>query len=488
MIKRSELFLTQLVLLIDAAAIVAAFLCTYHFRQHIRAVYRLDLIPAKEVLVPLRSLENYLWILLIVLPLWIGTLYLMGAYRELRVKSYLRISWMVLKACALSLLVFGSIVFLFKLHYVSRSFMALFFLLGILFLLLERACLLAWFHVMLRRGYFYRNLLIVGTGPRAVQLIKTIQSRTGRGLRIIGVLDEDLRRAVRVVAEQQLLGVTVLGTLAQLPSLLQRHVVDEVIFAVPRSWIARIEPSVLACEQAGIRATVALDLFNVRFAKTQPSEFNGTPFISFDTTPPDQWQLAVKRAIDLLISGIGLLVLLPLLPIVALLIKATSPGPVLFRQIRCGLNGRRFTLYKFRSMVTDAEAKQAQLAHLNEMNGPVFKVTNDPRFTPIGRWLRKTSLDELPQLINVLRGEMSLVGPRPPMPSEAEQYKAWQRRRLSMRPGITGYWQVNGRSHIKDFNEWMRLDLEYIDRWSLGLDVKILFKTVPAVLVGKGAE
>lgn len=488
MIKRPEAFLKQLVLLIDAAAIVVAFLCTYYLRHSIHTFYRFNLIPGSQILAPLRSIESYLWLLLFILPLWIGMLHMMGAYRELRVKAYRRIVWTILKASALSLLFFGSIVFLLKLQYVSRSFMALFFLLSVDLLAVERSALIACFRLMLRRGYFYRNLLMVGTGPRAVQLIKTIQSHAGWGLRIIGLLDEDLRRVIRVVAEHQLLGVTVLGTLAQLPSLLQRHVVDEVIFAVPRNWMTRIEPAVLECERAGIRATVALDLFNVRFARTQPSDLNGTPLVSFDTAPTDQWQLAVKRAIDLLIASLGLLVLLPLFPLTALLIKATSPGPALFRQIRCGLNGRRFTLYKFRSMVTDAESKQAGLQRLNEMSGPVFKVANDPRLTPVGRWLRKMSIDELPQLFNVLKGEMSLVGPRPPIPSEVEKYEVWQRRRISMRPGITGHWQVNGRNHIKDFNEWMRLDLEYIDRWSLGLDLAILFKTVPAVLVGKGAK
>ena len=249
-----------------------------------------------------------------------------------------------------------------------------------------------------------------------------------------------------------------------------------------------IEQAILACELAGVRATVAVDLFNMRFAKSQPSDLNGTPLLSFDATPTGEWQLAIKRLLDVAIAGLSLLVLLPFLPLVVLLIKATSPGPILFRQIRCGLNGRRFTLYKFRSMVADAEAKQAEVGHLNELNGPVFKAANDPRLTTIGRWLRKTSIDELPQLVNVLKGEMSLVGPRPPIPSEVTRYEAWQRRRLSMRPGITGYWQVNGRNGIRDFDKWMRLDLEYIDRWSLALDTKILLKTVPTVLFGIGAK
>lgn len=488
MIKRTEVFLKQLVLLIDMAVIIAAFFCAYYFRQYIRTFYRFDLFPGREVLAPMPSLENYLWLLLIILPLWIGMLHMMGAYSELRIKAYRRIVWTILKASALSLLFFGSIVFLLKLQYVSRSFMALFFLLSVGLLAVERGLLIACFRLMLRRGYFHRNLFIVGTGPRAVELIRAIQSHAGWGIRIIGLLDEDLQRAVRVVTRHKVAGVSALGTLAHLPGFLRQYAVDEVIFVVPRSWMSRIEQAILACELAGVRATVAVDLFNLRVAKSQPSDLNGIPLISFDTAPTDQWQLAVKRVVDVFVSSLALLILLPLLPFVALLVKVTSPGPILFRQVRCGLNGRRFTLYKLRSMAVDAEAKQEDLKHLNELNGPVFKLTRDPRLTPVGRWLRKTSLDELPQLVNVIKGEMSLVGPRPSLPSEAEQYEPWQRRRLSMRPGITGYWQVNGRNHIKDFNKWIALDLEYIDRWSLPLDFKILLKTVPTVVFGIGAK
>jgi len=483
MIKRTELFLKQLVLLLDAAMLVIAFLGTYSLRQNLHTFYRLDLIPGWQVLGELKPLDSYLWLLLIILPLWLGLLYVLGAYRQLRMKSYRRMTSIILKSGLLGLVFFGSVVFILKLHYVSRSFMALFFLLSFCLLSLERAALIACFHLMLRRGYFHRNLLIVGTGPRALRFLKTIQSHTGWGLRLVGLVDQDAK-----LIGQSVEGVTIIGTLWQIPQILQEQVIDEVIFVVPRSWMTWIEQAILACELAGVRATVAVDLFNMRFAKSQPSDLNGTPLLSFDATPMGEWQLAIKRLIDVLVSGIGLLVLSPVLLFVALLIRATSPGPVFFRQVRCGLNGRRFILYKFRSMVMDAEAKQAELRHLNEMHGPVFKVANDPRFTPIGKWLRKTSIDELPQLFNVLKGEMSLVGPRPSLPREVELYEPWQRRRLSIRPGITGYWQVNGRNGITDFSKWMQMDLEYIDRWSLGLDARILFKTVPTVLSGNGAK
>ncbi|MBI4004255.1 MAG: sugar transferase [Candidatus Omnitrophica bacterium] len=483
MIKRSEVFVKQLVLLIDLAVLVVAFLATYALRQSVQTFYLLDLIPGREAIGELYPLDRYLWLLLIILPLWIGILYALGGYRELRNKSYRQIAAVVLKACALGLLFFGSFVFVLKLHYVSRLFMGMFFLLSFLLLAYERTVVIVCFHLMLQRGYFHRNLLLVGTGRRARAVIKDIQGHQNWGVGFVGLLDADPG-----MVEQHVEGVEVIGTLEELPRMLQERVIDEVVFVVPRTWMARIEEAIRACELAGVRASVAVDLFNMRFAKSHPSALNGTPFISFDTTSTDQWQVALKRVLDVVIAGLGLVVLLPLFVVVSLLIKATSSGPVLFQQVRCGLNGRRFTLYKFRSMVMDAEAKRAELAHLNELNGPVFKLTNDPRLTPVGRWLRKMSLDELPQLYNVFKGEMSLVGPRPPIPGEVEQYQAWQRRRLSMRPGITGQWQVNGRNHIVDFDKWMRLDLEYIDRWSLALDVKILAKTIPAVFFGVGAK
>ena len=481
MIRPRELFLKQLVFLIDVCVLIGAFFAAYKFRQTLHISYRWDPIAGKEIFDPLSSLDSYLWLLLVLLPVWTGLLAARGAYRELRMKSYARVVWALFQACLLGLFCFGSITYLLKLQHVSRSFMTTFFLLSFCLLSLERVLLLSVFHLILRRGYFYRTILVVGTGRRARQFIQVIRAHGDWGLKVIGFVDEDPRLIGHKVE-----GVEVIGRLTDLGRILRERVVDEVTFVVPRNWMARIEPYVLECELIGVRATVEVDLFNLRFAKAQSTDLDGIPLISFETAPMDQWQLAFKRSLDVIASGVGLLALSPLFAVVALAIKAGSPGPVFFRQVRCGLNGRRFLLYKFRSMVADAEARRAELEYLNEMEGPVFKVTNDPRLTSVGRWLRKTSIDELPQLINVFKGEMSLIGPRPPLPSEVEKYEPWQRRRLSMRPGITGYWQVSGRNRIKDFSQWTKLDLEYIDRWSLKLDVKILFKTVPAVFSGSG--
>ncbi len=482
MIKPRELFLKQLVFLIDVGVLVLAFFCAYQFRATMN-LSGWNFMPGGPLFEPLLPYESYLWLLLLFLPVWTGLLSFFGGYRKLRVKSYSRIVWTIFKACGIGLFSFGALLFLLKVQHVSRTLMGLVFFFSFTFLSLERAALLSCFRFMLRRGYFYRSLLIVGTGRRARQFARLVRGHAGWGLKITGFLDDD-----PALVGQRLEGAEILGTLSSLPRLLRERVIDEVIFVVPRSWISRLEPCILQCEVMGVRATVSVDLFNLPLAKVQPSDLDGIPLISFDTTPLDQWKLAMKRALDVAVAGAGLIALAPLFAAVALAIRVSSRGPIFFRQVRCGLNGRRFLLYKFRSMIVNAESQREKLQHLNEMNGPVFKVTNDPRITALGRFLRKTSLDELPQLINVFKGEMSLVGPRPPIPSEVEQYEPWQRRRLSMRPGITGYWQVNGRNGITDFNRWTQLDLEYIDRWSLKLDAEILLRTVPAVVLGKGAK
>jgi exopolysaccharide biosynthesis polyprenyl glycosylphosphotransferase len=231
-----------------------------------------------------------------------------------------------------------------------------------------------------------------------------------------------------------------------------------------------------------------MDLFPHTRARVELEELDGVPLLSFATTPTNPLQLMLKRVLDIALASFLLLIGMPIAGMIALTIKLTSGGgSVLFRQTRCGLNGRSFTLYKFRTMVEGAEERRRELMHLNEMDGPVFKLRSDPRVTRLGRLLRRFSLDELPQLWNVLRGDMSLVGPRPPIPEEVAQYQRWQRRRLAMKPGLTCLWQISGRNDL-DFDRWMQLDLEYIDSWSPLLDLKILLKTVPVVLSGRGAS
>jgi exopolysaccharide biosynthesis polyprenyl glycosylphosphotransferase len=273
---------------------------------------------------------------------------------------------------------------------------------------------------------------------------------------------------------------------AKLPELLRRSVVDEVIFAVDSSALSRLEDIFLLCDEQGVRTRVAIDFFPHVNSEITLDRVGGAPLLTFSAAPLDDLRLVLKRAFDILVSAVALAVLSPFLAACALLIKLTSPGPIIFRQCRCGLNGRQFTLLKFRSMVQDAHARRKDLEHLNERQ-IAFKISNDPRVTPIGRWLRKFSIDELPQLLNVLTGDMSIVGPRPPLPEEVDRYQPWQRRRLRMRPGLTCLWAIAGRDRI-DFNAWMRLDISYIENWSLALDWSIILKTIPHVIAGRGAH
>ena len=274
------------------------------------------------------------------------------------------------------------------------------------------------------------------------------------------------------------------GGLEDLKVIIENHVVDEVVITLPmKSFYSEIEQIITVCEQVGVEVKIPTDLFSLRLAKSSISNYHDIQVLEFYTSPKMTPQLIIKRGIDVLVSAILLLVLSPILLLIAFLINMTSKGPVLFSQQRIGYNGRNFNCLKFRSMVENAEALKKDLASLNEQEGPVFKMKNDPRVTKVGQFLRKTSMDELPQLFNVLKGEMSLVGLRPPVPGEVSEYELESRRRLSMKPGITCLWQVNGRNSIP-FEKWMELDRNYIDNWTLWLDMKILFQTIPAILKG----
>ncbi|MBL8208033.1 MAG: sugar transferase [Blastocatellia bacterium] len=327
------------------------------------------------------------------------------------------------------------------------------------------------------------SLLIVGGGRRGQRLAEQIVAHPERGYRLLGYVESDPAYNYYELAEKPCL-----GTLDDLPRLVANQVVDEVVIALPiKSQYAQIERAVTILEEQGITTHVLSDLFPVHFAKSQPLEFQGTPLLSLQSAPAFDWRAEIKRVFDFVVASATLLCLLPLLTLVALAIKLTSPGPVLFVQQRMGWHKRPFRLFKFRTMVVDAEARMKEIEHLNEKEGPIFKIKNDPRITPLGRFLRKTSIDELPQLLNVVLGDMSLVGPRPlSMRDALGMSEAWQKRRFSVKPGITGLWQVSGRSELS-FEQWMQLDLEYIDRWSLSLDFRILLRTIPAVLTGHGA-
>jgi exopolysaccharide biosynthesis polyprenyl glycosylphosphotransferase len=344
-----------------------------------------------------------------------------------------------------------------------------------------RLGVLVWLRWLRRSGRTERDVLIVGSGPRAAYVREVIERNDLLAMNVIGFVDDGTPPGGLSVPPEQVSG---LGEMARL---LRERVVDEVIVACPRSMLASIEGVVDVCAAAGVPITLLSDLFGDYLPTPRVRRFGSLPALCFAPVHHNAAKLACKRALDLVGSALGMALSLPLLGLAALAIKLDSPGPVLFRQVRCTLYGRPFRMLKLRTMYVDAEDRLRDLEHLNEMDGPVFKMRTDPRVTPVGRWLRRFSLDELPQFWNVLRGDLSLVGPRPPVPSEVADYKTFERRRLSMRPGITCLWQVSGRNQI-GFEDWVRLDLEYIDTWSLVNDLRILLRTVPAVLRGTGAS
>ena len=379
--------------------------------------------------------------------------------------------------------VFASAI-IFEVSLVTTYFTIVFWLLVVLLSSLARVILRYILGRVSARHINRRHFLIVGTNPRAVKFAEKIESGADGGYQIIGFVDDEWPGLEEFRKREYAL----LGSLKDMPNLLRNQVIDEVAIALPvKSFYGDISDVVAHCEQQGIIVRFASQIFNPTLARSEAGEIEEGPVITFYAGGMREWAVGLKRTLDFCISLILLLVFSPLFLVVSLLVKLTSPGPVFFVQQRVGLNKRRFRMYKFRTMIADAERRMEELKHLNEAKGPVFKITKDPRVTRIGKWLRKTSIDELPQLINVLKGDMSLVGPRPLPLRDVEGFdQDWQRRRFSVRPGITGLWQVNGRSNIP-FEHWMELDMQYIDEWSLWLDLKILAKTVPAVLKGIGA-
>lgn len=335
-----------------------------------------------------------------------------------------------------------------------------------------------------RRGHNVKTLLIVGGGARARRFVTQLNLRQDLGYRVLGYVDSD-----PVFAHGEFEGAPWLGTVEELSQILATQVIDEVAIALPiKSQYTQIEAAVILLEEQGITTHLLSDMFPRKLARSQPNDFGGVPIVSLHSAPLFSWRTEAKRIFDFTAAMVLLLISAPALVVVAIGIKLESQGPIFFVQERMGLNKRRFRMLKFRTMQRDAESRMSEVEHLNEKAGPIFKIRNDPRVTNIGRWLRRTSIDELPQLVNVLLGDMSIVGPRPLSVRDAlRMEEAWQKRRFSVKPGLTCLWQVSGRSNLS-FEQWMQLDLEYIDKWSLKLDARILLRTIPAILLARGAS
>lgn len=405
-------------------------------------------------------------------------------YKSRRLSAGAGEIWDVVKAVSLGTLFMAGDAFLLRISVVTPGVIETVWLAATLLTLGGRVVLRSALAFLRRAGRNLRFVLVVGSGPRTRRVVERLEARPELGYRIIGYIDDGHNGN----GSTSLSGVENLGNLKDLPNILARRVVDEVVVGLPiKSFYNETAAVIHWCEEQGIQARVPVDFFNFKLASPHMDVFEGVPILALAPHRIHGWHAVVKRTLDFVISLLLLALLAPLFLVVASLIKRDSPGPVFFVQRRAGLNKRPFGLIKFRTMVQDSETTLSRLLHLNEASGPVFKIRNDPRVTKIGRVLRRLSIDELPQLLNVLNGEMSLVGPRPLPLRDVEGFTAdWQRRRFSVRPGITGLWQISGRSSIP-FERWMEMDMAYIDNCSLWLDLKILLQTLPVVLRGNGA-
>lgn len=408
-----------------------------------------------------------------ILPFTPLLLELQGFYNRPILSSRRQAALMLFKGCALAvaLTIFGMFLVKWPNVLLARSVIILFGLTSFALILIKEEVIRRVMQSRLGDSQFKRRLILAGAPEDLERFIPSARGGAFDGLEVVAQVDLNKH------------------TVDDLVEMLHFHSANAVVISAKHTYFGQVEKAVQACELEGVEAWLLADFFNTQVCQTSLDEFSGRPVLVFRSTPADSWQRVAKQTLDFVGATVFLIATLPLFVIFGLAVRLSSPGPIFFRQQRAGLNGRPFIMLKFRSMISNAEQRKHEIERLNEMEGPVFKVSNDPRVTRIGRFLRKWSIDEWPQMINVLRGEMSLVGPRPLPVDEVKRFDdVADRRRLSVKPGLTCLWQVSGRNTITSFKEWVRLDLQYIDNWSFWLDIQILAKTVPAVLRGTGAK
>jgi exopolysaccharide biosynthesis polyprenyl glycosylphosphotransferase len=459
---------------IDALFIILAFALAYWIRyelQWIRTVEPAFQVPFSVYIPSIASLA--------VILLWVY--WSEGVYRHRRGAGFFEEFYLIFRGTVVGIATMIVIVFLTMPNFYSRL---IFIYTGIIILILigaSRAIEVSVVSSRYRHGIGVEKVLIVGAGEVARSVMRTVVARPDFGYRIVGFVDDD-----PIKAQTDIGRYPALGTTERLGDLLQGDGIDVVISTLPWHSHEKILQIMNACDSHDVQVRIVPDLYQIALGNVVVENLNGIPLLGFRAPVLRDWQVAYKRATDILLSSLSLIILSPLLLLVALAIRIDSPGKVIFRQTRVGKGGKQFTCFKFRSMYVDAEARMAELQQRNEATGPIFKMRNDPRRTRIGGILRRASIDELPQLLNVLKGEMSIIGPRPPLPSEVAKYAPWHLRRLDIAPGITGLWQVSGRSNLT-FDEMVLLDIFYIENWSPFLDLRILLRSVPAVLFGSGA-
>jgi len=458
----------------DVVMIVIAFVTAFDLRSQIRAFFMFG---------TAQTMESYYNALLVAVIIWWFFLDVQKAYSERRRVPLSHDFAVVFRTAVFGTMALLAVAYVLRIDMPPRGAVGLFVAIATLLLCLNRIFFYYLRELLRAEGALSKTILIVGSGERAQRFLASVSEHAEWGVDLVGFVELDSGKVGREV-----MGAEVLGTPEDLPRILHEHVIQEVVIAVPTRQLEECTDMLALCEQEGVNVVILSDFFSSLVARVETEILYDQPVLIYWTTRHTEWQLVVKRLFDLLFSGIMLILLSPLLLAIALLIKLQDGGPVLFWQTRVGRWGQDFRFPKFRSMVVNAEQLKAELMEKNEMVGVAFKMQDDPRVTKLGRFLRKYSLDELPQLWSVLKGDMSVVGPRPQIESETKRFESWHRRKLSVKPGLTCLWQVSGRSTISSFDEWVRMDLAYIDNWSLWLDFKIFFKTIPAVLSGRGAH
>ena len=467
MLQRDRVIRTQVQQLADASLFAMSFWLAYQLRQ---LSFFSDMLGL-ETISPETFSQN-VWLYFALVPAAPLVLESQGFYNRPVVGRLSAMFWPLLKGCSIVTIGMVLLVFVFrKSEFAPRGVMVLFGIISFVLVWAKEEVMAMALRSRIAKAQYRRRIILAGTPAETARLRRDLLLHSGEG--------------IEVAAEFNLAGSPV----TELIELLHQHSVSGVLVTARHAQLERVESVIQLCEVEGLEAWLIADFFATQISKASFDEMFGHPLLVFRTTPEASWQMIAKLLLDFFGALALVIVTAPVMLVIALLIKFTSSGPVFFRQQRSGLNGAPFEILKFRTMVSNAEQFKHELAAMNEMSGPVFKVTNDPRITPIGKWLRQWSLDELPQLFNVLKSEMSLVGPRPLPVDEVRRFSDLaHRRRLSVKPGLTCLWQIQGRNQISDFKEWVRLDLEYIDNWSIWLDLKILLLTPPVVLRGTGAK
>lgn len=428
------------------------------------------------------TLSEYTYLAILGISIgWVLLFSLQRGYSYQRLTSLSREISIVAKTTLYGIIILMLSNFLFRFGHMPRTFVAFFAVVSFVGLSLEKTSLFYMAKIIRKTRNNKRRVLVVGPGNKAHEFLETVERDSGQGLSVVGLVSFDPVDVPKTEGD-----LRILGDVSRIESILHDHIVDEVVICDPDGNLGRISAIIECCAREGVQVRVYSDYFSKIAKRIKVDDFYGLKIISFINIPDDEMALFFKRIMDLSISGILMVLLAPAFAIISILIKSGSKGPVFYRWNVVGLNKKPFRSWKFRTMSAEADELKKDLMDKNEMNGPVFKIKDDPRITKVGKILRKFSLDELPQLWSVFKGDMSLVGPRPAGPHELARYESWHRRKLSIKPGLTCLWQVGGRNQIRDFDEWVKLDLAYIENWSLGLDLKILLRTIPAVLRGTG--